>query len=351
MTYIQQRGDFLSPGDEVVPLAPAWLPSVRPRGPAADRLDLAHWLVSAENPLPARVAVNRWWGKIFGRGIVSTADDFGRQGEAPSHPELLDWLAVELRDAGWSLKHLVRLIVTSSTYRQSSAIRTELLAIDPENALLARQARRRVEAEVIRDLTLAASDLLDRRVGGPSVRPPQPVEYAKLTYANSAKWQESEGGDRYRRGIYTFFQRTSPYPMLMTFDSPDSNECCVERESSNTPLQALTLWNDPTFFECAQSLGRRIAGYRPGGAERGMVGARIAYAFTLCLARSPAASETDELESLFADQLTRYRADPAAARELAGIAPLPGDVSPEEVAAWIVVSRTLLNLDEFMTRE
>ncbi len=253
-TRIHIRGDFLSPGETVPVSTPGVLPAIEPRGDQPDRLDLARWLVDPANPLTARVTVNRLWQRYFGRGIVATVDDFGLQGEAPSHPQLLDWLASELVDSGWRLKHVHRLIVTSATYRQTCATRKDLVDADPENILLARQTRRRVEAEIVRDLALSASGLLDRKVGGPSVRPPQPAEYSALTYANSAKWQTSPGGDRYRRGLYTFFQRTSPYPMLMTFDSPDSNECIARRASSNTPLQALTIWNDPVFVECAQAL-------------------------------------------------------------------------------------------------
>jgi hypothetical protein len=346
------RGDFLNPGESVQPAGPAWLPPVRARAQRPDRLDLASWLVSSENPLPARVAANRWWDKLFGRGLVRTVDDFGKQGESPSHPELLDWLAVEFRESGWSLKQLIRQIVTSNTYRQSSAVRAELLARDPENMLLARQSRRRVESELIRDLSLAASGLLDSRIGGPSVRPPQPKEYASLTYSNSAKWQESEGGDRYRRGLYTFFQRTSPYPMLMTFDSPDSNETCARRESSNTPLQALTLWNDPAFFECAQALGKRITAEVPAsGDDQLTVRHRMSYAFALCLNRIPESAEFSEMERLYAGELARYLSQPDAATAAVGSGSLPPGSPAAEVAAWTVVGRVLLNLDEFITRE
>lgn len=351
-TNIHVRGDFLNPGDPVEVLTPAWLPAIRPRGAKPDRLDLASWLVSGENSLTSRVAVNRIWDKLFGRGIVRTVDDFGKQGEPPSHPDLLDWLAIEFRESAWSTKRILRLIVTSSAYRQSSATRTELASIDPDNALLARQSRRRVEAEVIRDLSLVVSGLYDSRLGGPSVRPPQPAEYSKLTYANSASWPESKGGDRYRRGMYTFFQRTSPYPMLMTFDSPDSNECCVQRESSNTPLQALTLWNDPAFFEFAQAFGRRVIADVPSTADsQQTLRDRASYAFTLCLARSPSPEELDEILNLFAAQLARYQENPAQAAETNGKAQLVGQLPAEEVAAWTVVARSLLNLDEFITRE
>lgn len=351
-THIHVRGDFLNPGDPVGPSTPAFLPQMKPRGERSDRLDLANWLMSADNPLPPRVTVNRVWERIFGRGIVRTVDDFGKQGETPSHPELLDWLAMEFRSRDWSLKHVLRLIVTSATYRQSSTVRTELVAIDPDNVLLARQQRRRIESEVIRDAALAASGLLDARIGGPSVRPPQPAEYANLTYANSVKWTDSRGGDKYRRGLYTFFQRTSPYPMLMTFDSPDSNECCVQRDSSNTPLQALTLWNDPVFFECAQAFGRRIVTEIPSATNEAETNRqRAQYAFTVCLTRSPSESELKEL-------LTLHQAERALAQnqqeltiKLCGKSALPAGVLADDLAAWIVVGRTLMNLDEFITRE
>ena len=351
-TNIHVRGDFLSPGDPVEPLTPSLLPQLKPRGKTPDRLDLAQWLISETNPLPPRVTVNRVWERIFGRGIVRTIDDFGKQGETPSHPELLDWLATEFRAHDWSLKHVLRLIVTSSTYCQASTVRTELVAIDPDNTLLARQQRRRIEAEVIRDVALAASGLLDTRIGGPSVRPPQPAEYANLTYANSVKWSDSKGGDKYRRGLYTFFQRTSPYPMLMTFDSPDSNECCVQRDSSNTPLQALTLWNDPAFFECAQALGRRVIGEVPVSPNEAETNRRRAqHAFTVCLARSPSDGELKELLELYQAQRTLAQNQPELTIKLCGKGTTPAGATPDDLAAWIVVGRTLMNLDEFITRE
>lgn len=351
-TKIHLRGDFLNPGESVEPRVPAWLPAIQARAAQPDRLDLARWLFDPANSITARVAANRVWEKAFGRGIVATVDDFGSQGEPPSHPELLDWLAVEFRESAWSSKELIRLIVTSNTYRQSSAVRSELVAKDPENILFARQSRKRVEAEIIRDLSLAASGLLEPRLGGPSVRPPQPAEYANLTYSNSVSWTESKAGDRYRRGMYTFFQRTSPYPMLMTFDSPDSNECCVQRETSNTPLQALTLWNDPAFFEFAQGLGRRIVLDVPAdGNAQLTVQNRAKYAFTLCLGRSPVADELNEILSLYAAQLSVYGTNQSLAAGIIGKTKVPQNVAVEEVAAWTVVGRALLNLDEFITRE
>ncbi|MGL4555176.1 MAG: PSD1 and planctomycete cytochrome C domain-containing protein, partial [Gemmataceae bacterium] len=251
-THVMLRGDFLRPGAEVRPGTPAVLPPLAAKSP--NRLHLARWITSAENPLTARVFVNQAWHKFFGRGLVASMDDFGTQGEKPSHPELLDWLAAEFASSGWDVKGLTRLIVTSDAYRQSSRLRPELAARDPNNVLLARQARQRLEAEAVRDQMLSAGGLLTPQIGGTSVRPPQAAGISELTYAGSAKWLESGGTDRYRRGMYTWFQRTSPHPMLMTFDAPDGNLCTVRRERSNTPLQALTLLNDVAFVECAKAL-------------------------------------------------------------------------------------------------
>jgi hypothetical protein len=320
-THIHLRGDFLRPGVEVRPGTPAVLPPLAAERPS--RLDLARWIVSKENPLTARVVVNQIWHKYFGRGLVSTLDDFGTQGEKPSHPELLDWLAWEFMESGWNLKHLHRLIVTSQTYRQSSRQRPELQRRDPYNTLLARQSRLRLEAEVIRDQLLQASGLLIRRIGGPSVRPPQPAGISDLTYAGSAKWIESTGADRYRRGLYTWFQRTSPHPMLMTFDAPDSNLCVVRRERSNTPLQALTLLNDPMFLECARAMSERLQEECQDEAER------LERAFRLAVSRAPSPRERERLAQLLA--------------ELRSAAP--------EAEPWLLLSRTVLNLDETITRD
>ncbi len=351
-THVLLRGDFLSPGDAVQPSTPAVLPPLTSGEGAADRADLARWLFDPANPLTARVAVNRVWQRLFGRGIVPTLDDFGKQGEAPSHPELLDWLASEYAATGWSTKALIRRLVTSATYQQSSAPRRDLADNDPENVLVARQVRRRVEAEVIRDLALQSSGLLAGRIGGPSVRPPQPAEYASVTYANSAKWVESKGADRYRRGMYTFFQRTSPYPMLMTFDSPDSNECTASRQTSNTPLQALTLWNDPAFFEAAQALGRRIVSEAPAEAGvRQTLQARSQRAFLLTMSRRPSDAEIAGIADLYFASRDLAERDAAAAKQLVGTQPIPSSEDLAEVAAWVSVARTLLNVDEFITRE
>ena len=255
--HVLIRGDFRNPGIEVQPNVLAVLNPLN-AGDKPNRLDLARWIVAKDNPLTARVAVNRMWQALFGTGLVSTPSDFGTQGERPTHPQLLDWLAAEFRDSGWSVKHMHRLIVESATYRQSSKARKELKDIDPGNRLLARQSRIRLEAELLRDSALSVSGLLDPSIGGPSIRPPQPAGLTNLGYGNFVKWPESTGRERYRRGLYIFFQRTVPYPQLMMFDAPDSNVSCPKRERSTTPLQALNLLNDPVFFEAAQAMAARL---------------------------------------------------------------------------------------------
>ncbi|MFM8271342.1 MAG: PSD1 and planctomycete cytochrome C domain-containing protein [Gemmata sp.] len=340
-THVLLRGDFLRKGAEVKPGTPGALP--RPTG--GTRLDLARWIVASDNPLTARVTANWVWGKFFGRGLVNTPDDFGTRGEKPSHPELLDWLASELR-ADWSLKKFHKLIVTSATYRQSSAVSAEALKRDPLNVLLARQSRLRLEAELMRDAALAASGLLNRAVGGPSIRPPQPAGISELTYANSARWVESTGAERYKRGLYIWFQRTSPYPMLTGFDAPDSNVCTVRRERSNTPLQALTLLNDQVFVEAAQALGARVLAETPDAPDP----ARLAFAVKLCLGRAQTGAEADRLAKLLSRFRTLAAQDGAGAAKLLG-AHKPAGVPAPEAAAWVALARTLMNLDEFVTRE
>lgn len=345
-TRLLVRGDFLNPADEVQPNTPAVLPPLESEKPS--RLDLARWLFNPQHPLTARVTVNRIWSRYFGRGLVPTINDFGTQGEPPSHPELLDWLSTQFREQNWSMKQLHRLIVTSATYRQSSEKRPELAERDPYNAWLSHQNRLRVEAEIIRDEALSVSGLLKHKVGGRSVNPPQPEGIASLGYANSVKWPTSKGDDRYRRGLYTFFQRTVPYPMLMTFDSPDSNLSCTRRERSNTPLQALTIWNDPVFFECSQSLGPRIVSETQG--KNSSLEQRIQHAFELCLTREPAESEVEIIKQLYQEQTRLLKSDPKLVSELTSQQKIPAGSTPQEVAAWIIIGRVLLNLDEFVTR-
>ena len=342
-TYVHIKGDWREHGDEVQANTPAVLPPL-PGSGKHTRLDLAKWLVAPSNPLTARVAVNRIWQELFGRGIVHTSEDFGTQGDRPTHPELLDWLATEFRARGWSMKQMVRLMVTSATYRQSSHARPELEARDPDNTLLARQGRLRLPAEEVRDEALSVAELLDPRIGGRSVRPPQPKGVAELSYANSVKWVESTGPDRYRRGMYIHFQRTSPYPQLMNFDAPNADLACTRRERTDTPLQALNLMNDSTFFEAAQGLAMRVM--REGG---GNFGDRLNYMYQVTLGREPATKERERMERYFAETRGGLAQDEAAVTAL-----FPNrleDVPQVEAAAWVELSRGMLNLDEFITRE
>jgi hypothetical protein len=342
-THLRIRGDFKSKGTAVEPGTLSVLPPL-PKDARRNRLALAQWIVSRDNPLAARVAVNRIWQEFFGRGIVFTSEDFGTQGDKPVHPELLDWLAAEFMDEGWSMKQLQRRIVTSATYRQTSAARPELHSRDPQNTLLARQSRLRLPAELIRDVTLSASGLLNPAIGGPSVRPPQPASVASLGYANSVKWEESAGPQRYRRGVYILFQRTTPYPQLITFDAPDSNVTKCRRDRSDTALQALNLLNDPVFFEAAQALAVRIL----TEASRSFPD-QLDYAFALCLARGPKPAESAKLSAQFGELKQMIAQNAQLAGTLLPIG-LEG-VDATEAAAWVGLGRVLLNLDEFITRE
>jgi hypothetical protein len=343
-THIHVRGDFLRKGDEVRPATLSVLHPLQNGKEMLDRLDLGGWLFDLENPLTSRVTVNHAWKHLFGRGLVATVDDFGTRGDKPTHPELLDWIATEFPRLGWSRKALIRLIVTSSTYRQASEVRPELVERDPNNLLLARQNRLRLEAEVIRDAHLAVAGLLNAEVGGPSVRPPLPADVTSVAYANQIKWKNSEGGDKYRRGLYTFFQRTVPYPMFMTFDAPDSNVACTRRERSNTPLQALTLLNDPVFFECAQALGRDVAALPDSDAKE-----KVRQLFVRCLSRAPTQAELDRLAHFHEVQSRLVKNSPASARALTGMEEV--NSTNFEAATFVALARTLMNLDEFVTRE
>jgi hypothetical protein len=341
-THILVRGDYRRPGIEVRPGTPAALHPL-PADPRPSRLALARWLVSRDNPLTARVAVNRMWQELFGRGLVATSEDFGTRGEAPTHPELLDWLATEFMDGGWNVKRLHTLIVTSAAYRQSSAARKDLEATDPYNRLLARQARLRLPTELVRDATLAASGLLNTAVGGKSVLPPLPSGMAELGHYITS-WKESSGRDRYRRGLYTLRKRVAQYPQFMAFDAPGALQTCSRRERSITPLQALNLLNDPVFFEAAQGLAARVLREKPG-----TVADRIRYAFRLCLARDARPSEVDRLARYYREELAGLERDP---RSVATLFPAGLDgIEPREAAAWAGLGSILLNLDEFITRE
>jgi len=338
VTHVQLRGDFLSPGEEVRPHTPAVLPALSSDS-VATRLDLAEWLVSAEHPLTARVAVNRAWQHLFGRGLVRTENDFGTQGSPPSHPELLDWLATELQFNGWSRKQLIRTIVTSHTYRQSAALSDELTERDPENRLLARQNRIRHEAEILRDAALSSAGLLDTQIGGPSFRPPVPPDAGNVV---EYRWKSEATPDRYRRGVYIVVQRNVQLPFLMTFDAPDGNTFCTRRERSNTPPQALTLLNDPFFFECAAALGRRVVMEAETDDER------IALAFLSCASRGPADDERLEFQAFLRDQRRLLEERPELATALAAGAPAEQAI---EVALWTSAARVLMNTDEFVCRE
>jgi hypothetical protein len=340
-THLLIRGDFLRKGDRVVPDTPAMLPKMPQASAAPTRLDLARWLVSRENPLTARVTVNRIWAHYFGQGLVETENDFGLQGTPPSHPELLDWLAADFMNQGWSLKKLHRLILNSATYRQASQLRADLATTDPLNKLLARQSRLRVDAEIVRDLGLSVSGLLSKKIGGPSVRPPQPDDVFAFTQVRRT-WTVSTGGDRYRRGMYTFFMRSAPFPMLTTFDTPVFNVSCTLRQRSNTPLQSLSMANDETMIEMARALGQRVLKQTTSDP------ARIAFAYQLCFARPADSFEIERLAEYLDRQRREFASSPENARKLAGDA---ATEPIQEAAAWTAVSRVLLNLDEFVTRE
>jgi hypothetical protein len=332
------RGSFLSPGEVVHAGTPAVL-NPWPPGLPKNRLGLAKWLVSKDNPLTARVAVNHMWEEFFGHGIVETSEDFGTQGERPSHPELLDWLAVEFMDRGWSQKTIQRMIVLSSTYRQDSRVGPELEERDPYNRLLARGPRFRVEAEMVRDIALSASGLLSPKIGGPSVFPYQPDGIWDLPY-NDDKWTMSKGEDRYRRGLYTFVRRTSPYPSMTVFDAPSREVCTVRRIRTNTPLQALTMLNDPVFVEASQALAKRVM--KEGGSAPAD---RARLAFRLCTGRTPNPAELNAIVDSYQQQLAHFKGVPQAAAKLDG-----GDANVE-TAAWTMISNSLLSLDETVTKE
>ncbi|HRF01429.1 MAG TPA: DUF1553 domain-containing protein [Pirellulaceae bacterium] len=342
------RGDFLRRGDPVEPGTPNWLPPLMQRGARADRLDLARWLVSDRQPLVPRVATNRIWMRLFGEGLVETENDFGSQGSPPTHPELLDHLATTFRNDGWSTKQLLRRIVRSATYRQSSRRRDEVTAADPTGRLLATQRRVRVEAEIVRDLALAVSDALVRRIGGPGVHPPQPAGIYAFTQRNVA-WPESRGADRYRRGLYVFFVRGAPYPLLTTFDAPKFETTCTRRVRSNTPLQALTLANDPAFLELAGIAGS--AWTETTASDE----ARIETAWRTALARRPSAAEVARFARFVAAERTLWATDPEASSAwlvALGLDPTAFDERQAiERATWSSVARALFNLDEFITRE
>src|SRR5262249_38540870 len=317
-----------------------------PAGAPRDRLTLARWLVAEENPLTARVVANRYWEQLFGIGLVATSEEFGTQGERPSHPELLDWLATELVRLNWDLKRFLRLLVTSSAYRQDSRVEPEKLSRDPDNRLVARGPRFRLPAETVRDQALAVSGLLSATMFGPPVRPPQPQLGVAAAFGSGIDWEPSTGQDRYRRGVYTTWRRSNPYPSMATFDAPNREVCTIRRMRTNTPLQALVTLNDPVYVEAAQALARRIA---RGGCSPSE---RAGYGFRLCLDRPPSDTELDRLVQLYERARAAYASDRERARAMAGESsgPIPKDTDVAELAAWTVVGNVLLNLDEMLMR-
>jgi len=345
-THLFKRGDWLHPGEKVEPDVPAALHSL-PKDAPRNRLGLATWIVDRRSPTTARVIVNRVWQAYFGQGLFLTPEDIGTRCEPPSHPELLDWLACEFMDNGWSVKSLHRLIVQSATYRQSSNVSPSLLAHDPYNRLLARGPRFRVEAEIVQDIALSASGLLNPKIGGPSVRPPIPPSVGDTVYGGFS-WPESAGEDRYRRGMYTFWKRSLPFPSLIAFDAPTAETSCPRRVRSDTPLQALTTLNEKMFVEAAQAMGLRVL--KEGGRDDP---SRATYAFRLCTGRAPTARELKSLLRFWEEQYRYFEDRSAAALAVAvpDVKNVPPEVNLHKVAAWAMVSRAILNLDETITKE
>jgi hypothetical protein len=350
-TYIHLRGDFLRNDEKTGPLKPGVIAAVnsafrRPQSGFRNRLDLAKWIVNSDNPLTPRVAMNRVWMQYFGRGLVETDEDFGAQGSAPTHPELLDWLAREFIQRGWSMKAMHRLIATSATYRQSSRARPDLAEKDPRNLLLARQERVRLDAEILRDAALSASGLLDSTIGGPSVHPPQAAGVYAFTQ-NTKKWTADTGPNRFRRALYTMFYRAAPYPLFTTFDAPDFQSTCTRRARSDTPLQALTVANDAAFVEMAQGLAARLL--REDSSDD--PAPRLRRAFLLCLDREPSTKELAILRAYCVRQEEDFRSDPAAANALLSEDLRKTGIPPERAAATVCAARAIFNTDCFITRE
>lgn len=340
-TYLLIRGEYKNNGIQVQPATPGVLHKNQAAGDQS-RLELAHWLTSRNNPLVSRVTVNRWWAEIFGRGIVATEEDFGSQGDAPSHPGLLDWLAVEFMEQGWSMKHIHRLIVHSATYQQDSKIRAELEAIDPSNMLLARAPRVRLSAEAIRDTMLQISGLLEFEMGGAPIYPPQPDGFWRHVGRNEPKYETSNGTDRFRRGVYVIWRRSAPYPSFTNFDAPDRTSCVIKRSRTNTPLQALTLLNDPTYWEMTRAFANEIETSADSSIHE-----KIVFAFIQTLARKPSQREVEILETLYQSTVSRLRDRPSDIQELVGS---NTKRATAESAAWCYIANVLLNLDETITR-
>jgi hypothetical protein len=345
---ILPRGNWMDESGEIVrPALPRFLPQPNVEGRDLTRLDLANWLVARDNPLTARTVMNRMWQQFFGAGLSRVLDDLGGQGEPPVNPALLDWLACEFMDSGWDMQHMVRLIVTSHTYRQVSTASPELVAADPLNRELARQSRFRLDAELVRDNALATAGLLDLAIGGPSAKPYQPAKYWEDLNFPPREYVADKGLTQYRRGLYTWRQRTFPHPSLMAFDASTREACTAERTRSNIPQQALVLLNDPTYVEAARVFASRILLECAGPTDE-----RMNWAWQQALQRDPTATELEAMEKLLAARLADYRANAASADALLkiGIAPLPKDIDKAELAAWTHVTRVLLNLHETITR-
>lgn len=344
-TRISLRGNYLDKGNHVEPGTPAVFHAATTNGPMS-RLQFARWLVDANNPLTARVIVNRYWESLFDRGLVATSDDFGSQGEQPSHPELLDWLALKFMNNGWDIRSLLRTIVTSATYRQSSRQPAESPTTDPENRWLARGPRKRASAEMVRDQALFASGLLSSKMFGPPVRPPQPTMGLAAAFGGSTDWQTSVGEDRYRRAIYTTWRRSNPYPSMATFDAPNREVCTLRRTVSNTPLQSLVTLNDPVYMEAAQHLARKALAAAPTLEEQ------LAFAYRRCVQRSPNTKELESLTSLYHYTYQRLAARKESAVELATIplGDLPPNIDPVAAASMTVACNVLLNLDEMFLK-
>jgi hypothetical protein len=346
---ILPRGNWLDDsGPEVTPAIPGFLGKLDTGERRASRLDLANWLVDRENPLTARAFVNRVWKLCFGAGLSRNVDDLGAQGQWPSHPELLDWLVVDFMESGWDVKRLVKLLVTSKTYAQSSRSTVASRERDALNILLARQSRFRMDAEMVRDNALALGGILVEQIGGRSVKPYQPAGYWRHLNFPGRKWAPDSGESQYRRAVYTHWQRSFLHPSLLAFDAPSREECTAERPRSNTPLQALVLLNDPTYVEAARSLGERIM--KEGGDD---AVARIRWAFLEALSRPPSDRDLKIVADLQVAQFKRYLADGAAGKQLlsVGLRPAPTDLPVAELAAWTTVARTILNLHETITRQ
>lgn len=346
-THLLIRGEYNNPGEVVAPGVPEaifpWAENL-----PANRLGLAKWLLDPDHPLTARVLVNQFWQQHFGTGLVKTSEDFGAQGESPSHPELLDWLATELIGSGWNMKQMHRLIVTSATYRQEAAGTAQKLEKDPGNRLLAHFPRQRLEAEAVRDLAISVSGLLNSKVGGPSVFPYQPPGlWEQVAFEGTRKWEQSLGVENYRRGLYVYWRRSVPYASFVTFDAPSRETCTVKRPRTNTPLQALVLMNDPVYVEAARTFGSRII--QQGG---NTLDEKVEFAFRTCLGRNPTETEQVRIRAAFQEELAHFLERRADANQLVhvGATPPPNDVDPIELAAWTMISQVLLNLDETITK-